>query len=146
MLRAVRPEDIAVFFDHQNDRQASEMAAFPIRDRDAHDRHWTKVLANESNVARTIVAEGEVVGNIGSWVAEGGRELGFWIGRSYWGRGYATRALAEFIGEVPDRPLFAHVAEHNVGSLRVLTKCGFEAVGEQQDPGDPIKEIVLRLN
>jgi RimJ/RimL family protein N-acetyltransferase len=36
--------------------------------------------------------------------------------------------------------------EHNVGSIRVLAKCGFVVVGEEQHPGDPIKEIVLRLD
>ena len=46
-----------------------------------------------------------------------------------WGRGYATRAHAEFVAEVRERPLHARVAEHNVGSIRVLAKCGFSIVG-----------------
>jgi RimJ/RimL family protein N-acetyltransferase len=37
------------------------------------------------------------------------------------------------------RPLHAAVAKHNVGSIRVLEKCGFAVVGEEEG------EYVLRL-
>jgi RimJ/RimL family protein N-acetyltransferase len=146
LLREVEPQDIAIFFEHQDDPVASAMAAFPSRDRAAHDVHWARILADDSVVARTIVEDGQVVGNIGSWVADGERGVGYWIGRPYWGRGYATRALAEFVAEVRERPLHARVAEHNVGSIRVLAKCGFSIVGEEQGDGDPVKEIVMRLD
>jgi RimJ/RimL family protein N-acetyltransferase len=146
LLREVEPEDISIFFEQQNDPVASAMAAFPSRDRAAHDVHWAKILADDSLIARTIVEAGRVVGNIGSWVADGERHVGYWIGRSYWDRGYATRALADFVAEVPERPLYARVAEHNVASMRVLAKCGFSVVGEEQGDGDPVKEIVMRLD
>jgi RimJ/RimL family protein N-acetyltransferase len=146
VLRTVEPDDIAIFFEHQDDPVASEMAAFPVRDRAAHDRHWAKILADGSLIARTIVDDGQVIGNIGSFVAGGERQVAYWIGRQHWGRGHATRALADLLAEVPQRPLHAHVAEHNVGSIRALTKCGFAIVGEQQADGDPVKEIVLRLD
>ncbi len=146
MLRTVEPDDIAIFFEHQDDPVASEMAAFPVRDRAAHDQHWAKILADESVIARTIVDDGQVVGNIGSFVADGERAIGYWIARQHWGRGHATRALADYVAEVPERPLHARVAEHNVGSIRVLAKCGFAIVGEDQSDGDPVREIVLRLD
>jgi RimJ/RimL family protein N-acetyltransferase len=146
LLREVEPQDISIFFEQQNDPAASAMAAFPSRDRAAHDVHWAKILADDSLIARTIVEDGQVVGNIGSWVADGERAVGYWIGRPYWGRGYATRALADLVAEVPERPLHALVAEHNVASIRVLAKCGFSIVGEQQHDGDPVKEIVMRLD
>ena len=146
LLREVDPQDISIFFEQQYDPVASAMAAFPSRDRAAHDLHWERILADDSLIARAIVEDGQVVGNIGSWVADGERGVGYWIGRPYWGRGYATRALAEFITEVRERPLYARVAEHNVGSLRVLAKCGFSIVGEEQGDDDPVKEIVMRLD
>jgi RimJ/RimL family protein N-acetyltransferase len=146
MLRAVEPQDIPIFFEQQDDPVASAMAAFPSRARAAHDLHWEKILADDSLIARAIVEDGQVVGNIGSWVADGERSLGYWIGRPYWGRGYATRAVAELITEVRERPLYARVAEHNVGSLRVLAKCGFSIVGAEHGDGDPVKEIVMRLD
>jgi RimJ/RimL family protein N-acetyltransferase len=62
------------------------------------------------------------------------------------GQGHATRALTELVAEFRERPLYAHVAEHNTASLRVLAKCGFVVVGETQEAGDPVKEIILRLS
>jgi RimJ/RimL family protein N-acetyltransferase len=146
LIRAVQPQDISIFFEHQDDPVASAMAAFPSRDRAAHDAHWAKILADDSLIARAIVEDGQVVGNIGSWVADGERDVGYWIGRRYWGRGYATRALAALLAEVPGRPLHARVAEHNVGSIRVLAKCGFSIVGEELQDGETVKEIVMRLD
>ena len=105
------------------------MAIFPARDREAFDEHWRKVLANERNVVRVIEVDGEVAGNIGSWEQDGRQLVGYWLGRDFWGRGLATAALAEFAEELP-RPLHAWVAASNVGSIRVLEKCGFVKVGE----------------
>jgi RimJ/RimL family protein N-acetyltransferase len=146
VLRNVEPEDIEIFYTQEADPVANAMAAFPARDRTAHAAHWQKVLAHDSNVARTIVEQGQVVGYIGSWAADGQRLVGYWIGRDHWGRGIATRALADFVAEITERPLHACVAEHNRASIRVLVKCGFDIVGTHQPSGEPIREILLRLD
>ena len=52
--------------------------------------------------------------------------VGYWIGKSYWGKGIATKALSEFLGLIKSRPLFAHAAKHNLASVKVLEKCGFK--------------------
>ncbi len=117
MLRRVEPDDIAVFFEQQADPAAAAMAAFPTRDRVAHDAHWARILDDSSCVARAIVLpDGQVVGNIGSFDVEGERHVGYWIGREHWGQGHATRALTEFVAEFPERPLYARVVEHNAAS------------------------------
>ena len=99
---------------------------------------------------RTIVADGVVAGNIGSWPENGQQLLGYWVGREWWGRGVGTQALALLVEEMSIRPLYAHVAVHNVGSIRVLEKCGF-----RRDPGqeakapasdDGIQELIFVLN
>lgn len=149
-LRAVTESDLATFFEHQRDPESVAMAAFPSRDRQAHMAHWAKIMADASNTLRTILYDGNVAGNIVSWDASGGREVGYWIGREFWGRGIATQALALFLAEVTVRPLFAHVARHNVASRRVLETCGFVvtgAAGVQTEPGgEPISEFILRLD
>src|SRR4051794_24781523 len=149
-LRNVEDRDIDAFFDHQADPQAVEMAAFPARDRDQFAAHWAKVRADHTNVVRTIVADGLVAGNIGSWQQNGQQLLGYWVGRGYWGRGVATRALAQFVDEVSIRPLYAHVAVHNQGSIRVLDRCGFRRDHVQEAkapaPGDGIEEFIFVLD
>jgi RimJ/RimL family protein N-acetyltransferase len=158
-LRDVEPQDLALFFEHQRDPVAVEMVMFRSRDRTEFDQHWAKLLADTTNLAKTIVlsavsaeehsagnnavsAEERVVGNIGSWTSpDGQREVGYWIDRAFWGRGIATQALAAFLRLEPIRPLHAGVAKHNLGSIRVLQKCGFSHVGD-----DGPTHILLKLD
>ena len=133
-LREVLLEDIPIFFGQQLEPEGTVMAAFPPRAREEHAAHWTKVLADTTTVNRTIVADGHVAGNVVSWVQDGHREIGYWLGKAYWGRGIATVALTLFLDIVTERPLQAWVAEHNLGSLRVLEKVGFTVAPEQPEP------------
>lgn len=149
-LRSVEDRDLDAFFVHQADPQAIEMAAFPARDKDQFAAHWAKVRADPALVARTIVADGVVAGNIGSWQDADQHLIGYGVGREWWGRGVATKALAQFVDEVSIRPLCAHVAVHNVGSIRVLEKCGFrrdrELEAQETAPDDGIEELIFVLN
>ena len=43
------------------------------------------------------------------------------------------------------RPLYAEVAVHNVGSIRVLEKCGFRRMGDAVTGPDGVEEIRLCL-
>jgi RimJ/RimL family protein N-acetyltransferase len=129
VLREVVDSDLDALFEHQREPEANRMAVFPPRDREAFDAHWRRLLADDSLTKKTIVHHGEVAGNIGCWEQEGRRLVGYWIGREFWGKGLATRALHELTDEVPMRPLHAWVAASNIGSIRVLEKCGFVQVG-----------------
>ena len=69
VLREVVDADLPIFFAHQRDPESTRMAAFPARDHDAFFAHWAKIRRDPVNIIRTIVFEGEVAGNIGSWPA-----------------------------------------------------------------------------
>lgn len=127
-IREVDDGDLDAFFDHQRDPEAVRMAAVTPRERDAFIAHWRKTRADPAATVCTIVADGEVAGNVVSWEQSGQRLVGYWVGRAHWGRGVATRALTLFLGQLSERPLYAHVAVHNTGSIRVLQKCGFERI------------------
>jgi RimJ/RimL family protein N-acetyltransferase len=148
-LREVVPADLPIFFAQQADPESARMAAFASRDRDAFDAHWKKILADEALVVRTILCDGQVAGNIGHFVREGVPLVGYWLGKTFWGRGVATRALADFLPLVRPRPLYAHVAKHNRGSIRVLEKCGFTVAGEERgEPmpdGTVIDDLIMKL-
>lgn len=147
LIRAVMESDLPVFFEHQRDPEANRMADFAARDRDAFMAHWTKkVLGDDSVVRRAIVVDGQVAGNIVSWEHDGRVEIGYIIGREFWGRGIATRALGAFLREVTTRPLYAHAAAHNVASIRVLEKCGFTVMTEPLESSDePDDGVDLKL-
>ena len=141
-LRDVVAADLPTLYAQQQDPEANEMAAFPARDRDAFMAHWGKILADDGLTKKTIEADGEIAGNIVAFEHAGRLEVGYWIGRDYWGRGIATEALRLFVETVTVRPLYAGVAAHNAASIRVLEKCGFEVV--ERISGD-VDEVILRL-
>jgi RimJ/RimL family protein N-acetyltransferase len=148
-IRDVVVDDLPVFYEHQRDPVAARMAAFAPRDRDAFVQHWTaNILGDPAVDKKTVVVDGRVAGNVVSFEREGLREVGYWIGREFWGKGVATGALRQFLEEVTTRPLHARVARANVASLRVLDKCGFTIVGEDHGlPDDPedVAEFLLVL-
>jgi len=147
-LRNIERNDLPAFYEQQLDADATRMAAFPARDRAAFDAHWaTNILGNAAAVTQTILVDGEVAGYIGSWPQDGVRLVGYWFGKEHWGKGVATRALAAFLHVVTERPLYAHVARHNIGSIRVLEKCGFSLEREESvdAAGEDTAELVLLL-
>ena len=148
-LRYVAEGDLPIFFEQQCDSDALRMAAFAPRDRDAFMAHWAKLLADQTVPLRTVLFDGQVAGYMTSWEQDGQRLVAYWIGKQYWGKGVATRALREFLGVVQARPLYAHVAKDNIGSIRVLTKCGFKISLEETAalyaPSDGVEELVLKL-
>jgi len=149
-IRDVIESDLEIFYVHQSDPEATAMAAFPARDRQAHFAHWAKIMADPSNMVKSILADGKVAGNLGSWNDSGKQLVGYWLGREFWGRGIATAALQLFLEEVQTRPLYAHVARHNRASRRVLEKSGFRVVGVDgvlpENAPDPVAEYIFRLD
>jgi RimJ/RimL family protein N-acetyltransferase len=142
-LRETVEADLGTLFEFQADPVASAMAAFPSRDLPAFLERQARIDADPSAITLTIVADAGVVGSIGSWDFEGERDVGFWIGREHWGNGYATAALGAFLDVDLHRPLHAHVVDHNVGSRRVLEKCGF--VPDHSAQEEDVLEHVLVL-
>jgi len=149
-LREVTEADLTIFFEQQLDPIATQMAAFPSRERQAFMAHWAKIMADTTVITRAILFDGQIAGNIGSWGPADQREVGYWLGREYWGQGIASAALAALLHHEPTRPLYAHVVKHNRGSLRVLEKCGFAIIGEEKDDpgesGEPDELYVLKLS
>jgi RimJ/RimL family protein N-acetyltransferase len=109
--------------------------------------HWARILDDEALVAKSVVVDGQVAGNIVSFEQSGERVVGYWIGREFWGKGVATKALSAFLDQVGSRPLYAHVAKHNVASIRVLEKCGFVVSGEDTSTvlGEEAEEFIYKL-
>ena len=155
LLRDVTSSDLPIFFDQQLDPDANHMAAFTARDptdRDAFMAHWTRILGDKTITIQTILLAGHVAGSVLSYEDEefGKPEVSYWIGKLYWGKGIATRALSAFLEHSKVRPLYARAAKDNIGSLRVLEKCGFTRIGEgrgfSEARGEEVEEFLLRLD
>lgn len=56
-------------------------------------------------------------------------DIGYWIGESYWGKGYGTEAVRLLVRYAFDElkliRVYASVFESNRASMRVLEKSGF---------------------
>ena len=129
------------------------MAAFTAPDPEdevAFRDHWAKIQADPTVLPRTVLVDGTVAGHVLSHHSFGELEVGYWLGREFWGQGIATRAVELFLKEQTQRPIAARVAFDNIGSRRVLEKCGFVVTGEDQGyanaRGKTIKEFLLRLD
>ncbi len=153
-LRDVIESDLPIFFEHQLDPDANYMAAFTARDptdRDAFLAHWARILGDETITNKTILFNGQVAGSVACYKDEEFDELEitYWIGKEYWGKGIATRALSKFLDLVPVRPLYGRAAKDNVASLRVMQKCGFIICGEGKGfayaRGKEVEEYILKL-
>jgi len=152
-LREVESSDLEAFYQQQLDPEAIRMAAFVSKDpqdKPAFAAHWAKILNSAQITNRTIVADGRIAGHIAFFPQEGNLEVTFWLGREFWGRGLATEALNRMLQLVADRPILARAAADNVGSIRVLQKCGFQIIGNNRDfangRGEEIEEYSLRLD
>lgn len=153
VLRNVIEDDLPIFFKHQQDSEANQMAAFTSKDPNdwnSFAEHWNKILTSKEIIKQTIIVENTVVGHVSHFEQFGEPEVSYWIGKEYWGKGIATNALREFLKQVPIRPLYARAAKDNAGSLKVLKKCGFTITGEGSGyanaRGKDVEEFVLPLN
>ena len=153
LLRNVVNDDLLIFFEYQLDPEANYMAAFTAKDptnQEAFIAHWHRNLADETTINQTILFNGHVVGSVSSYEVEGRPEVTYWLGKEYWGKGVATLALTEFLTHHNQtRPIYARVAKDNLGSRRVLEKCGFTIIGESKGfanaRGQEIEEFLLEL-
>jgi [ribosomal protein S5]-alanine N-acetyltransferase len=129
------------------------MAAFGSRrvvDRATFVQHWKEHLRDPTVRLRTILVGGRVAGYVGRFPLFGRPAVAYFLGRSFWGQGVATRALRAFLRTDRTRPLFARVAYDNAGSRRVLEKCGFVRVGRARSHaaarGRRLTEHIYRLD
>ena len=150
-LRMLDDADLDQLFEWERVPAAVAMAAFTRADpsdRAAFDAHYERVRGNPDVRMRAIDADG-LAGTIASFTMDGEREISYWIDPSRWGRGLASAALAAFVPLEPVRPLFARVAEHNIGSATVLARAGFVRIGAETSfaagVGRDVVEHIYRL-
>ncbi|MBB2946718.1 RimJ/RimL family protein N-acetyltransferase [Actinoplanes lutulentus] len=153
VLRPVEDSDLDALFEQMRDPESVRMAAFTAKDpgdRAAFDAHIARIRATPGVTHRVVTVDGQPAGTIASFVIEGDTEVTYWIGREFWGQGVASRALAQLLELVPARPIFARAASDNAGSLKVLHKAGFTAIGTDTGFANArnaeIEETILRLD
>lgn len=151
-LRPTRSSDLDTLFEFQLDEEGGYLAAFMPKDptdKSAYLRKFSKLIRDPTVNNQTITLGTVIVGSIARFVMEGNSEITYWIDRKCWGKGIATEALREFLTIEPIRPLFGRVAFDNLGSQKVLEKCGFIKVGTDRGFANArqmeIEEFIYKL-
>ncbi len=79
---------------------------------------------------------------------EGQPEIGYWIGKPFWGQGYGTAAARAVLSRVFSEQDWPFVAArsltHNPASMRILEKCGFQPNGTEQDERGTLALYILK--
>jgi len=147
-LRRTEVPDLEYLCWFQFDKESGYMAAFMPenpQDKSAYLTKYTRLLRNPQVNTQTILPEGEIVGSIAKFVMEGDAEITYWIDRKFWGRGIATRALEIFLVMETTRPIFGRVAFDNLGSQKVLEKCGFVKTGSEKSFANARKKEIVEF-
>lgn len=133
-LRPFRRSDAQVFAQLAGDWEVACMTSdipYPLSAEQA--MLWMKPVRGE--VRYGIVHEGRLIGGVGFYRRPtGSAELGFWLGRPWWGRGFASEAARAVVAQGFARhkvPMFtsAHFVD-NAASRGVLLKLGFQRAAE----------------
>ena len=99
-VRSFRPDDLAALCRYAGDREVSiqlrDRFPFPYTPEDGEK--WLRAaVAQDPETAFAIASPEELIGGIGlelgSDVHLRTAELGYWLGRPFWGHGFATRAV-----------------------------------------------------
>ncbi len=101
------------------------------------ERSRERVLKQES-YNFMIFQDKKMIGGIGlSEFNNKSCQVGYWLGKKYWGNGFATEALKSILDFGFDQlnleEIYAAYKIGNEGSKKVLIKCGFEFYREKKE-------------
>ena len=135
VLRAPRRSDVKAIATLVNDRRIAANTAripHPYTIEDA-EQFIAAVNKREGEACFVITVDGAPIGICSVDLREDGPEIGYWLGVSYWGRGFATEAVRALIdhafGDLEHETLISGARVNNPASRRVLEKCGFQWTG-----------------
>lgn len=137
LLRSIAVQDAPRIAELAGDWEVARMTGrvpYPYDEQRA--LHWLNDLA-DGEIVYGIEYNGEMIGMCGYTLAtDRSAEVGYWIGRPYWGRGFATeaaRAVMRFGFERAGVLKFrcSHFTD-NTSSRRVIEKLGFRELGAGQ--------------
>lgn len=139
-LRTITREDLPVIWRLYGDPEVRRFLGAGVKPVYPEDEEewYARIRSSRDTVAYAVTVRGSdrVVGVVDiHWIDAAARHgaIGYWIGRQYWGRGYATEAVSlmlrygfEWLGL---NKVWARVYEYNKASIRVLEKNGFRLAG-----------------
>jgi RimJ/RimL family protein N-acetyltransferase len=151
LLRTFTQDDAALIYELNLDPDVTRYTHDPIKD-----------LAHASEILEKVIIPQYILYNHGRWAVHVRSTLEFlgWCGLKYrteldeidlgyrykkegWGKGYATEAAWATIRygfeEIGLQRIVARAEIDNIGSWKVLEKCGMTYIGDEEVDGYPVK-------
>ena len=137
-FRVLGADDVPELVTLAGDEEVARWTAavpHPFGEDDALDYIQRARAENRMVFAIETLAEGAFIGCIRADREAGDRgDIGYWIGRPYWGRGYGSEALKRVVRfgfeQVDLASIEAEVMKGNAASESVLGKAGFQKIAE----------------
>lgn len=163
VLRAWEATDADALFALASDPEVGPAAGWPVhRSVKESKKVIESVFSAPETYAICLKPLEDLIGCIGlkssnpeiAAASAGDLEIGYWMGRAYWGCGYATEALHALVDhallELNCPTLWCGHYEGNERSRRVMLKCGFEFAEKHSDVlrgvfDDSTTELFYRL-
>ncbi len=136
VLRQIREDDFACLVAEIGDWEVAKWLArvpHPYTTRDAQS--WLNTQSSEFSELN-IFKDKILIGGVGLTPSKCDNrfELGYWLGQSHWGQGYATEAAQGLLAHARDQwqvsKIKASFMKGNHASAKVLEKLGFRTVGQ----------------
>ena len=144
ILRPWRESDAEALFKYASDPDVGPRAGWPPHKSVEESLQIIKTVFNTPTMWAVELKEtGEAIGCVGYLPASFSNlqipddqcEVGYWIGKPYWGQGICTEALRLVIDYCINvkhfTVLWGDFFPSNPASGRVMTKCGFQDTGRE---------------
>lgn len=138
LLRPWTEKDAVPLYKYAKDPDVGPIAGWPVHTSVENSREIIqKVLSAPETYAVVLKETGEPIGSIGLMIGEWSNlqigssegEIGYWIGKPYWGQGLMPEAVRECMrygfDELGLTTLWCGYFDGNDKSRRVQEKCGF---------------------
>lgn len=135
VMRPWREDDAESLYKYASDPDIGPAAGWPVHTSVEDSlRVLREVLIKENTWAVTIKPDDEPVGSVGVFSssvpeANSAPEIGYWIGKPFWGRGYIPETVRTLIDRCFNDGAETVWCSHFAGndkSRRVIEKCGFK--------------------
>lgn len=155
ILRPWEESDASALFKYASDPDIGPIAGWPPHTSVEHSLEIIRtVFAAPETYAAVLKETGEPVGSCGIMFSESlhsadmkqdEAEIGYWIGKPYWGRGLIPEAvgalLARSFGDLHLDAVWCGYYDGNIKSKRVIEKCGFSYHHTNKGTVSPLGDI-----
>ena len=138
LYRPWRDEDKDMLFEEAKDEEVGPRAGWKSHKSPEDSLIVIRNILSEDNTFAIILKDtGKIIGSIGLFpstvkelsMGEKDLEVGYWIGRGYWGNGYAPEAVRTLLSfaflNLGAERVWCGAFEGNRNSMRVQEKCNF---------------------